>query len=220
MFSREGGNFWESVSDLMTGLMMVFLFIALSFLYQIEQNKNTYLETKREIYADLSKEFSQEELKGWGAIINPQTMAVEFKEPDVLFDVGASALKPRFQEILNSFFPRYVAVLKSDKYKGKISEIRIEGHASKEWDGDAASDAAYLYNMKLSQDRARNVLQYVFPRAGQKDDKEWLKPYITANGLSYGHASDNAENDRRVEFRVLTDAEQELRKLYGEEIRY
>lgn len=218
MFHREDGSFWESISDLMTGLMMLFLFISLAFLYQLEQNKNAYKEIKQEIYADLSREFSPEELRRWGAEIDRKTMAITFKEPDVTFKKGASVVEPKFQSILSSFFPRYVAVLKNEKYKDKLSEVRIEGYASKEWNGDSNSDDAYFYNMRLSQDRARNVLQYVLATVGVNDDKEWLKSHITANGLSYSHASDNAEADRRVEFRVMTNAEQELKKIYGEEI--
>lgn len=219
MFHREDGNFWESISDLMTGLMIVFLFISLAFMYQMKQNIITYKEIKQEIYADLSREFPPEELARWGAEIDRKTMAITFKEPDVLFKKGASTVEPKFQSILNSFFPRYVAVLKKEKYNGKLSEIRIEGYASKEWNGDVNSDDAYFYNMSLSQDRARNVLQYAFVTISKNDDdKKWLKAHITANGFSYSRASDNAASDRRVEFRVMTNAEQELKKIYGEEI--
>ena len=46
------------------------------------------------------------------------------------------------------------------EYKDGIAEIRIEGHTSSEWFDTVGLDMAYYNNMKLSQDRSRNVLKY------------------------------------------------------------
>jgi len=43
-----------------------------------------------------------------------------------LFAQGSSELKPAFKDILNDFFPRYVRILTSPKYRDAITEIRIE----------------------------------------------------------------------------------------------
>ena len=213
MISEKHLNVWESISDLMTGLMMIFLFIGLSFLLQLEMQKEDALDVKRQIYLDLSKEFPEAEMKNWGAEIDPKTMAITFKEPEVLFDVGKSSLKPRFQQILASFFPRYISVLRRPEYEGKISEIRIEGYASLEVGEDPNLDAVYFYNMQLSQDRARNVLQYIFGIGELQSQKKWLQTTIITNGYSYGKTSGDSKYDRRVEFRVMTTAEQELKKI-------
>ena len=208
MFSNNGFNVWESISDLMTGLMMIFLFIGLAFLFQLEMREQDALQVKRQIYADLSREFTESEMAQWGAEFDRQTMAISFKEPDVLFDVGKSNLKPRFQEILSDFFV------------DKISEIRIEGYASIEVGEDPNSDKVYFYNMQLSQDRARNVLQYVFGIPALLENKEWLRETVITNGYSYAGASrkDNVQQQRRVEFRVMTTDEQELKKIAEGEI--
>lgn len=206
-------NVWEPISDLMTGLMMIFLFIGLAFLLQLELQKEDALDVKRQIYLDLSNEFKEAEMRNWGAEIDPKTMAVTFKEPEVLFDVDSSNLKPRFQEILSDFFPRYISILRQPKYEGKISEIRIEGYASLEVGEDPNLDAVYFYNMKLSQDRARNVLQYIFGIGALQSQKHWLQQTIITNGYSYGKTRGDHNYDRRVEFRVMTTAEQELKKI-------
>ena len=206
-------NVWEPISDLMTGLMMIFLFIGLAFLLQLEMQKEDALDVKRQIYLDLSNEFKEAEMRNWGAEIDPKTMAITFKEPEVLFDVDSSNLKPRFQKILSDFFPRYIAILRQPKYEGKISEIRIEGYASLEVGEDPNLDAVYFYNMKLSQDRARNVLQYIFGIGALQAQKHWLQQTIITNGYSYGKTRGNRSYDRRVEFRVMTTAEQELKKI-------
>lgn len=213
MFSEKKLNVWESISDLMTGLMMVFLFIGLAFWIEWQSNVENYAKFKKQIYLDLSNEFTEAEMKEWGAEINPKTMAVTFKEPDVLFAVGSNNLKPRFQEILSNFFPRYISVLRKPEYDGKISEIRIEGYASLEPGEDPNADAVYFYNMQLSQERARNVLRYIFGIPALQPQKQWLQTNIITNGYSYGKTSGNRAYDRRVEFRVMTIDELEMKKL-------
>ena len=83
---------------------------------------------------------------------------IRFKEPEVFFDMGESELKTQFKDILDSFFPRYINVIYTN-YKDKVTEIRIEGHTSSEWEEGADTKTAYFKNMELSQDRTRNVLK-------------------------------------------------------------
>ncbi len=214
-FHKKEINYWEPISDIMTGLMMVFLFVSLAFNYQLMQKTNSYWETKRRIYADLSREFSSEELDAWGAKIDPETGEISFMEPDVLFGAGDSRVTERYQEILDDFFPRYVNTLAAGAYAEDILEVRIEGHASREWNGNIDSSEAYFYNMKLSQDRARNVLEYAVALWGVHDHVNWLKQKVIAVGYSYGQATDtDAEKSRRVAFRVITNAERRLKMLY------
>lgn len=219
MFKKNEFNIWESISDLMAGLMMLFLFIGLAFLYQLDKQKNEYIDIKRQIYVDLSEAFPEDVLKKWGAEINQKTLAVYFKEPDVMFLSDRSDVRKEFQVILSDFFPKYIEILRQDKYAGKISEIRIEGYASKKYNGDPNSDAAYFHNMRLSQERARKVLEYLFWLPYVQSNKDWIKSLVTTNGYSSTRAGGNDIYDQRVEFRVMTNAEQELMKIGGEKIK-
>ena len=125
----------------------------------------------------------------------------------MLFDEGKAVLKPKFQEILQDLFPRYIAVLTREQYRDNIEEIRIEGHTN--------SNGGYYSNMELSQDRTRAVLQYCFSLMPD-NDVMWLKGLVTANGLSSSHliltksGEENKDLSRRVEFRVRTNAEKQL----------
>ena len=58
-----------------------------------------------------------------------------------------------FIDILDSFFPRYLDILLSDNFRERIAEVRIEGHTD--------SRGEYMYNVRLSQSRTSNVLDYV-----------------------------------------------------------
>lgn len=216
MTKKKAFHVWESISDIMTGLMMIFLFISLAFLFELKMETSGYAEIKQQIYVDLCNEFKEEELEKWGAEINRDTTAIYFKSPDIHFAKGDSNVSPKFQAILKDFFPRYLAVLEQEKYEGKIAEIRIEGHASREWNGDPSTDEAYFYNMKLSQERARNVLQYLFQLPEVKEKKSWMRDTMTANGYSYSRAGEDNDFAKRVEFRVVTEAENKLKVMFGD----
>ena len=134
----------------------------------------------------------------------------------VLFEQGRYEVTERFQEILQDFFPRYLMIMYSEKYKDSIEEIRIEGHTSSEWrinHGVDLDDQSYFLNMSLSQNRTRSVLEYCLKLISTYDIKKWVKKHITANGLSSSHlifnsdGSENKEKSRRVEFRTKTAAE-------------
>ena len=211
MFSDNKFDIWESISDLMTGLMMIFLFISLAFLYMLGNS----IRINNRIYEDLRMEFTEEEMAEWGAEFDEKTHAIVFdKKPEVLFDVNQSYLKPRFQEILSNFFPRYINVLTKAEHFDEIYEIRIEGYASIESGENPDLDYVYFYNMKLSQDRARHVLQYVFGIPSMADRKNWLRETIITNGYSFSGADKKIDTNqqRRIEFRVMTKSEHEFKE--------
>ena len=96
---QDGGEYWLSVSDLMAGLMMVFLFISIALMRnalqerdQIKEVAVTYQETQVALFQALNKEFGKN-LKNWGAEIDKETLSFNFKSPDVLFDIGEVTLK-------------------------------------------------------------------------------------------------------------------------------
>src|SRR5258705_3699915 len=149
---REAGSegHWIPLSDLMTGLMVMFLLIAVCYMIRVEADAGrvktvavAYGETRDALYEDLRKGFSAD-LPRWNAQLIKADLTLRFSEPDILFAHGSSDMKPAFKDILDDFFPRYVRILRSPKYLHAISEIRIEGHTSSDWIGAASPDDAYL----------------------------------------------------------------------------
>lgn len=222
---HDDSDHWLSVSDLMAGLMMVFLFIsvALMLLSTIEREKIrdvavAYQENQVAIYNALVSEFDKD-LERWGAEIDKNTLAFNFHSPEVLFAVGDILLKEKYKDILNDFFPRYLEVLSA--YRDSIGEIRIEGHTSSIWNRFVSSDEAYFKNMELSQGRTRAVLEYVYMlhKSQYYFDKVWIRKHIAAVGLSSSRAvvdengAENREKSRRVSFRVVTNAEVQIRRI-------
>lgn len=211
-------EYWISISDLMSGLMVVFLFIAVAYVTNIYV---TYERLQTRLYTELVNEFEQD-LPRWNAIIRRDDLAVRFREPDVLFDVGSAELKPRFRTILRDFFPRYIRILTQEQYVDEIEEVRIEGHTSSEWRAGTDSLEAYINNMELSQDRTRSVLSYVLNMDRAEARYNWLVRRLTANGLSSsnliyaaGTNEEDPERSRRVEFRIRLDVEGRLESVIG-----
>ena len=65
-------------------------------------------------------------------------------------------------------------IIRSDKFKHAIKEIRIEGHTSKFWK-DSTPSEAYFLNMGLSQERTRSTLKFIMSLPVFKDDEEWFR---------------------------------------------
>ncbi len=223
---------WISISDMMAGLMVIFLFIAISYMLDVSADKDaidkivvTYEQLRADLYADLYDEF-KDDLTKWNVVLDEDMLSMRFKEPEVLFARGSAEVRPLFRKILNEFFPRYIKILSETKtndgeykYKDDIAEIRIEGHTSSEWEGVRdIEEVAYILNMELSQDRTRHVLNYVLqiknPRIQQ--NRKWIRDNLTANGLSSSKlirnldGTQNPQESRRVEFRVRTNADKRI----------
>ncbi len=222
--TEEEGEHWLSVSDMMSGLMVIFLFIAITYMVQVSEDRNqlieiavTYEKTKVAIYEQLLLEF-KDDLEKWNAEIDKQTLAIRFQEPDVLFNVGEAEIKEKFKLILDDFFPRYINILKT--YKSDIEEIRIEGHTSSEWRNNSPSDydKTYFLNMALSQTRTRATLEYCLMLPNVVDERLWIKQILTANGLSSSKpilidGIEDTVHSRRVEFKVKTNSETQILKI-------
>lgn len=210
-----------SIADLMAGLMMVFLFIAIVFMLTTEKEKEamrdialTYERSKTELRLSLETEFSKD-LERWGAEILEDS-TIRFREPDVLFARSSADISPKFREILEDFFPRYIAVLSADRFKSEIDEVRVEGHTSSLWRQESTPENAYVNNLRLSQERSRSVLEFVYLLPDVSQDRDWLTAVMRANGVSFAKrlmqadGSEDLARSRRVEFRVVTKAEEKI----------
>lgn len=220
---EDNNQFGLSTGDLMAALLLIFVLLLIGTMLKLQEEFDSksdvaerYKELQIELYNDLYKEF-ESDLALWQAEID-STLTIRFKEPDVLFDAGDSKLKSTFSDILTDFFPRYINVLREGKYIDHIEEIRIEGHTSIEGRNGMDADESYFYNMKLSQDRTRSVLRFCLNML-EPDVFEWTRDRATANGLSSvkpiseNESETGRKQNRRVEFRIKTDAEKQIREM-------
>ncbi len=212
---------WIPLADLMTGLMMIFMLITAVYITYVEKTTTLVLDEFKDIKSNmqlaLQKEF-KESFRQWDAELLGD-MTIRFNNPNVQFSIQSSELKPEFQNLLRDFFPRYMKIIRSDKFKHAIKEIRIEGHTSKFWK-DVSPSEAYFLNMALSQERTRSTLKFLMSLPIFKDDDDWFRQHITANGLSSSQpiiknpkTIKEDELNQRVEFRIVTNAADRLEQI-------
>jgi outer membrane protein OmpA-like peptidoglycan-associated protein len=230
-------NSWISFSDIMTGLMVIFMFIAISYIVEVQKKQKErdiifeeFKATKEQLYAELENEF-KDDFRDWQVELD-KDLSIKFTNPEVLFQSGQASIRPNFQNILNEFLPRYFTILLQEKYQNKIAEIRIEGHTdvvpAPQFDNDS-----YIGNVKLSQLRSAEVLKYFrnmkYYKGLLAKDEQRLQFWLTANGLSYGRTLDdnkeltavsggsvNNNFSRRVEFRIITTSENLIEQVLKE----
>jgi outer membrane protein OmpA-like peptidoglycan-associated protein len=205
---------WIPLADLMTGLMMIFMLITAIYISKVDPTTTLVLDEYKVVREDMKLALQQEfsnDFKQWNAVLLGD-MTIRFNNPNVQFASGSADLRPEFQALLKDFFPRYMKIVRSEKFKKAVKEIRIEGHTSSFWKGASLSDA-YFLNMDLSQQRTRSTLKFIMGLPVFQSEETWLKEHITANGLSSSRpiiknpkSSQDDEMNQRVEFRIVTNA--------------
>ncbi|MCX7833755.1 MAG: OmpA family protein [Ignavibacteria bacterium] len=219
MSSRKE-SFWIPYADLMTFLMLIFLFISVAFMKAVkDKSKETDLivQSYKSSYVNLLRELQTLFIKEFRADsslfrLDSANLSIKFVKDEILFDYDKSELKQEFKDVLDYFVPKFFNIVLKDEYRNKIAEIRIEGHTDDKGD--------YLYNLKLSQERARSLLAYIRGHAFYKQldyaKRKYLDFLLTANGFSYGRTLDelgnltfysnktiDADKSRRVEIRIV-----------------
>lgn len=234
---ESSDNNWISFSDIMTVLMIIFLFISISYMMQVKKEQaqrdeifEEFKATKEELYNELNTVF-KDDFQKWDVQLD-KDLSIKFTNPDVLFQSGRTDIRPYFSEILNKFLPKYFDIILQKKYQDKISEIRVEGHTDNvpapQYDKDP-----YIANTLLSQERSAEVIKHfremVYFKNLSTKDITLIEYLLTANGLSYGRTVDdngnltinsnrpiNNEKSRRVEFRIITTSDKLIDKVLKE----
>ena len=217
--------YWIPLADLMTGLMMIFMLITAVYIQYVERTTTIVLDEFKDVKSNmqlaLQNEF-KESFKQWDAELLGD-MTIRFNNPNVQFGIQSAELKPEFQNMLRDFFPRYMKIIRSEKFKKSIKEIRIEGHTSKFWK-DTTQSEAYFLNMGLSQERTRSTLKFIMLLPDFRDDEEWFQKHLTANGLSSSQpriknpsSIKEDELNQRVVFRIVTNASDRIDQLISTE---
>lgn len=225
MLNNTEDSSWISLSDLMTTLMMVFLFIALNYMIQFVE----YEFVERNIYNELETEFSKEIDEGV-IRLGPNGEVSFMNSKKNLFEVDSDEPTIFFQDLLSSFLPKYWNVISDTLHFNFIEEIRIEGHADT-IRKHPSEEKNYLYNLELSQRRSKNILKHLrtLPLYTESDikTKNQMDFLFAAIGFSYSrtiniegeytYQSDNkrVENDlsRRVVFRIKTSSPELLEEI-------
>lgn len=188
---EEDATTWIALSDMMTGLMAIFLALSIAILLIKESKRDAIILTVSESIINKLKQ------KGIDANIDPKTGRL-MVSTDTNFDFNSADLKAQGKSDLDTIIPIYaeaIFTLKPEQIDS-IDRILIEGHTDKV--------GSYVSNMTLSSQRANAILTYIDSMDNFKYKDQLLRK-LTAVGRGENDATgaDNRENpaDRKVVIR-------------------
>jgi len=112
----------------------------------------------------------------------------------IQFEYNDSKIKEVSYDLLNEI----AQVIKDNPH---IKKIQIEGHASSEGNDN--------YNMRLSDRRAKSVMEYLVSKGGIAADRLTAKGFGETKPIASNDTEEGREKNRRVEFNII---EQDITK--------
>lgn len=176
---------------------------------EVDAQDDMGIHVLNDLYNDLKTEF-KDDFDIWDAELDKDTLTFRFKSPQLMFKHGSSILRDTYKDVLNDFYPRYINILKN--YKSQIVNVFVEGHTSSVYKLAKNDEERFDYNMKLSDSRAKSVVNYTSSLSSNAigQNKNWITNTFKPVGKSYSELirnADGSENQalsRRVEFRIKT----------------
>lgn len=267
--NRRVHNVWRSYSDMMAGLLLLFILVMSIALFesqrsyeaelesekvqeellkevekqkeeveeqksrleeqknQLEEQRNQLEEQKKimeaqqkkidkiigikaDLIEQLKEEFAEHNLS---VGIDEETGAIIF-DSNVLFAYDESVLTEEGKHILNEMLPIYCKSLMEDTYQSYLSQIIVDGFTDTKGD--------YEYNLKLSQERAFAVAEYLLSIKNSfltPEQANALESKLTANGRSKSNpilnenGEVNMDASRRVEVKFRLKDEEMIKEL-------
>ncbi|WP_245600561.1 OmpA family protein [Sulfurospirillum arcachonense] len=141
--------------------------------------------------------------------IDKDSGAIRFSS-NILFEQDSFRLKEGAKQELSNVLKEYINTLLLDPdIKQYIDQINIEGFTN--------SDGTYLYNLKLSQQRALEVMKFLYEKYPQ--DEALFRKYVSATGRSNANtiidSNGNEDKDasRRIEIKFRIKNEKAISEL-------
>lgn len=194
-------DFWIGFSDLMTGLMLVFIILSITFMALAKQKIDEIDKQKKNIIIIMSEKLNMNNIKveydkEKGTVTISQDILFESRKPD-LNDEGKKFIK-LFAKILRDNI--FASSQKDEKagdsqtnYASLIKYIHIEGYASK--------DGPVEENFRLSFERSMNVWKHMVGDNFLDQNVMTSKLNIVSRGEIDANQNIIDEQDRKVIFR-------------------
>ena len=209
--TQEGGDnnvFWVTMSDLLLGLVVVFLVMFVFAITGFTQNKINEQETQYQVTEKIANELAKNNIQ-----VDIDKFSGTIKISDLeLFALNSAELSPKGRAYMSKFVPVYLNTIMQDPtVKNNISKIIIQGHTdSQTYAGAKSDEEKYFKNMDLSLRRAASVAEYVVysdfkgKKTYEKDLFKLLS--VEGKGPSEPVLTDGKEDyakSRRVELKLV-----------------
>lgn len=203
---EEENVFWVTMSDMLLGLMMVFMILFVLAMTGFTQQKVQQQKTQSDVAKELIKNMKA---KNINTEIDKLTGQVKISDLE-LFGINSYELSPKGKQYLDKFIPVYVnTIFSNPKLYGKIANVVIEGHTDSQSYKSVSSPAEqFTKNMDLSIKRANAVEDYIFRTSYDKKYTDKLTKTLTVQGKSYNepilvNGKEDYNKSRRVELKLI-----------------
>ena len=208
--SGEGNIFWITMTDLMTGLVLVFLVL---FIYSFITSHTEKIQ--QELAQQNASQILKESLNNQNieAVVDPISGVVKISDLE-LFDINSYTLSKKGKDYLAKFAPAYLdSIFQNDYLNKNIDKIIIQGHTdSQTFKGKYSDDEQYMKNMELSLNRAYSVANYMINTSYNKNNGNRLRKMIVVEGASFSNpvltnGKEDFNKSRRVELKLVMKQE-------------
>ena len=188
--NNNKNEFWIGFSDLMTGLMLVFIVLSLTFMAIAKEKLDEMQEQRKNIIVILSEKLASNDIQveynaDKGTVTIAQDILFEQTKPDL--NLQGKSFIQLFAKILDN------NIFNNGNYKELIKYIHIEGYASKE--------GPIEENFNISFKRAMNVWIYMTSNDLKNEMIMKQKLNIVSRGEIDANQDIIDEKDRKVVFR-------------------
>jgi chemotaxis protein MotB len=198
-------EYWITFSDLMVSLLMVFallMFLALGKAQQEAREAKALVESNARAVREAGSALDQ---SGTAIVLDSSTGTLTMNS-ELLFAYGSAKLRPKADSLVRQVSVSLVPqLLRQPTVDSLLEEIVVEGHTD--------TVGSYMFNLKLSQDRAYSVMAAMLDAQKDPGMAARLRELIVASGKSESrpiHVGGNidAPRSRRIEihFRFRNDA--------------
>lgn len=194
--------FWISFADLMTALMVLFLFVMsvalLAVTRTVTEAERKKAEREQQIDELLSR-IQEATAKYPGIRVDKSRAVIDFGDR-ARFDTGSSLLSALQGRYLREYVPAVLAISRDDLGRKWLKRIVVEGFADQRGD--------YLLNLNLSLQRSQRVLCALLSPGNSEpshltdSDRIQVRDLFLVGGYSFNSAKTSLEESRRIELRL------------------
>lgn len=189
--------YWMSFSDMMSGMLIIFILVCIALLYQLTQMKEKYvadideLRTSNRIRSELIYEIKEElAKKNIEVYVSDNDTVLRIPEDVLHFDTNRYEIKSEHKETAEAIGRAlYEAILKDNRWE-HLDTVFVEGHTDSKQVRDNPR-----FNWDLSAQRAVSLWQYWLENT---DFGPVLKDLRTADNSK----ADNTDNNKKRLFSV------------------
>lgn len=192
--------FWISYADMMTALMVLFLFVMAVALLAVTKTVSERERREAEYKADVNRcmMMAVEASKKYdGVSVDLDRKVINFGDR-ARFAFNSSLLTPEQEGVLRHFVPELLSLANNPTCKKVLKRIVVEGYTDK--------TGAYLANLNLSLMRSQRVLCAMFKTEGpnplNETQKEAVRDIFLVGGFAFNSSKNTPDESRRVEMRI------------------